>query len=142
MILLDTDHVSALRMPANDRRHRLVTRLALVTDEAVAVPVVVIEETMRGWLSALTKERQTHRQVYAYRELASLFRFFAQLPIVACDDAAVTSFEGFGRVRIAAIAPSNNALLLTANRRDYERIPGLRFENWMDEPPASPNTTA
>jgi len=26
----------------------------------------------------------------------------------------------------------NNALLLTANRRDYEQVPGLRFDNWMD----------
>ena len=36
------------------------------------------------------------------------------------------------KVAIAAIALANNALLLTANRRDYERIPGLRFENWLD----------
>jgi tRNA(fMet)-specific endonuclease VapC len=40
--------------------------------------------------------------------------------------------------KIAAIAIANKALLLTANRRDYEQIPGLRFENWMDEPPVLP----
>jgi tRNA(fMet)-specific endonuclease VapC len=149
VILLDTDHVSVLRMPTSARRQRLVSRLALAADEVIAIPVVVTEETMRGWLSALAKERQVRRQLFAYRELADLFQFFARFPIVAFDSAAVTIFEGFGRVqigasdkKIAAIALANNALLLTANRRDYEQIPGLRFENWMDDPPsASPNTT-
>src|SRR4051812_45785388 len=100
---------------------------------------------MRGWLAAIAKERQPRRQIAPYRELAGLFEFFAEFTIVPFDDAAVTLFEGFGRIRIgtsdrkiAAIALANKALLLTANRRDYERIPGLRFENWMDEPPGAP----
>jgi tRNA(fMet)-specific endonuclease VapC len=144
MILLDTDHVSVLKMPSSARRDRVVARLALAVNEVVGVPVIVTEETMRGWLSSLAKERHARRQVYAYRELADMFRFFARFPVVAFDEAAVTIFEGFGRIRIgtgdkkiAAIALANDALLLTANRRDFERIPGLRFENWMDEPPTA-----
>jgi tRNA(fMet)-specific endonuclease VapC len=34
--------------------------------------------------------------------------------------------------KIAAIALVNNALLLSANRHDFERVPGLRVENWLD----------
>ncbi|QJX00792.1 type II toxin-antitoxin system VapC family toxin [Frigoriglobus tundricola] len=44
--------------------------------------------------------------------------------------------------KIAAITVVNNALLLTANRRDYELIPDLRFENWMDAPPATGDNTS
>ncbi len=139
MILLDTDHVTVLRMPPSDRRTRLVARLALVTGEPIGIPVVVAEETMRGWLAAVAKERQAKRQVAAYRELGDLFRFFAAFPIVPFDAAAADRFDQFARIRIstsdrkiAAIALVNSALLLTANRRDYEQIPGLRFENWMD----------
>jgi tRNA(fMet)-specific endonuclease VapC len=143
VILLDTDHVSVLRMPGSGRRTRLVARLALVADQPIAIPVIAVEETMRGWLSALAKERQAKRQVYAYRELGDLFQFFAAFPIVQFDEVAAERFDQFSRIRIgasdrkiAAIAIVNNALLLTANRRDYEQVPGLRFENWMDEPPA------
>ncbi len=100
---------------------------------------------MRGWLAAIAKERKPQRQVGPYRELAQLFEFFSEYEIVTFDDAAATLFSGFGRIRIgsmdkkiAAIAIANNALLLTANRRDYEQIPGVRFENWMDEPPPTP----
>jgi tRNA(fMet)-specific endonuclease VapC len=117
-----------------------------VVDEVVGVTVITVEEEMRGWLAAIAKERQPRRQVQPYKELARLFDFFAEFEVVSFDEAAAERFEGFGRIRIgamdrkiAAIAMANDALLLTANRKDSAQIPGLRFENWMDEPPpASP----
>lgn len=36
-------------------------------------------------------------------------------------------------LRIAAIAISKNAILITCDRRDFERIPGLVFEDWTVE---------
>jgi len=132
MILLDTDHVSVLRMPGGDRHSRLLARLSLATDQHIAIPIIAAEETMRGWLSAIAKERQVKRQVYAYRELGNMFRFFAAFEITLFEEAAANQFEKFSRIRIgasdrkiAAIALVNNALLLTANRRDYEQIPEL-----------------
>ena len=35
-------------------------------------------------------------------------------------------------LKIAATALVNHALLLSANRTDFERVPGLRVENWLD----------
>jgi tRNA(fMet)-specific endonuclease VapC len=35
-------------------------------------------------------------------------------------------------LKIAAIALVNDALLLTANLRDFERVPRLRIENWLN----------
>ncbi len=34
-------------------------------------------------------------------------------------------------LRIAAIALTNNALLLSADLDDFERVPGLKVENWL-----------
>ncbi|MBX9580954.1 MAG: type II toxin-antitoxin system VapC family toxin [Gemmataceae bacterium] len=140
MILLDTDHVSVLRMPASARRDRLVGRMALAA-EPIGIPVVATEETMRGWLSAIAKERRADRQVYAYRELGDMFAFFARFPITPFDDPAADRFGqlvaakvriGAMDLKIAAITLVHNALLLTANTQDFRQVPGLRFENWLD----------
>jgi tRNA(fMet)-specific endonuclease VapC len=141
VILLDTDHLSVLEIPNSERRTRLVARLTLAGEEVIGTTIVNVEEQMRGWISAISKERKSHRQVKAYQRLAGLFEFFQAFQIIAFDDAAATQFDSFSRIRIstadrkiAAIAIVNKALLLTANRQDYEQIPGLKFENWMDNP--------
>ena len=100
MILLDTDHVSVLRMPDGERRSRLFGTTCNCHGRADRDS----RHRRRGndaWLAICHRQRTTGKT--------------------------------------AAIAIVNNALLLTANRRDYEQIPGLRFENWLDEPPHSPD---
>src|SRR5271163_1413086 len=128
-------------MPPSERRTRLVERMSLAHGEVFGIPIVAVEETMRGWLAAIAKERLARRQVAAYRELSSLFEFFATFPIAPFDQAAADLFESLqaARVRIAtrdlkiaAITLTSNDLLLTANRRDVEKVPGLRFENWLE----------
>ena len=139
MILLDSDHISTLKYQGTERYRRLVARLATVLDEEVGTTIITVEEQMRGWLAAIARERQVQRQIGPYRELGGLFVFFLQFEIVPFEQVAVDHFAQFQRVRIssldrkiAAIAIANDALLLTANRRDFEQVPGLKFENWMD----------
>ena len=73
--------------------------------------------------------------------LPSLFEFFATFQIAPFDREAADRFDSLQEakvriatrdLKIAAITLANNALLLTANRRDFERVPGLRFENWLE----------
>ena len=96
---------------------------------------------MRGWLAAIAKERMAVRQVSSYRELGDLFSFFAGFTVAGFSEDAANRFDQLRKARIrigtmdlkiAAIALVNNALLLTGNRVDFEQVPGLRFENWMD----------
>ena len=128
-------------MPPSERRTRLVERMTLAHHELFGIPIVAVEETMRGWLAAIAKERLARRQVAANRELSSLFEFFATFLIAPFDQAAADLFDSLrgAKVRIAtrdlkiaAISLASNALLLTANRRDFEKVPGLRFENWLE----------
>jgi tRNA(fMet)-specific endonuclease VapC len=142
MILLDTDHVTLLKYPTGARGARLRQRLdALPAGEAFAVPVIVVEEQMRGWMATIARERSARRQVKGYRELAQLFEFFAELDIAPFDDPAAARFDdlkaakprlGTMDLKIAAIALVNQATLLSANRSDFEQVPGLRVENWLD----------
>ena len=140
MILFDINHVTILRMLETDRRNRLVARMAM-SPESISIPLIVAEENMRGWLASIAKERDPCRQIDAYRELGNMFQFYARFSIVPFDESAVDQFVELRRLKIrigtmdlkiAAIALANDALLLTANRRDFEKVPGLRFENWID----------
>lgn len=141
MTLLDSDHLSVLRYKTSARAVRLADRLARAPEPPVGTTVANVEEVMRGWQSAIAKERRADRQVYAYRELGSMFAFFARFPIAPFDDPAAARYDDLvaARVRvgtmdlkIAATALVNDALLLTANAQDFGKVPGLRFENGLD----------
>jgi len=142
MILIDTDHATFLKYPESERGRRFITRLeSLPKSEVVGVAIVTVEERMRGWLAVIAKEKTALRQVTGYRERIRLFEFYQEFEVVAFDEAAAQQFEelrgqrlrlGTMDLKIAATALVRNALLLSANRRDFERVPGLRVENWLD----------
>jgi len=140
MIVLDSDHLSILRFRTGERTIRLAGRIALSTDPQIGTTIANVEETMRCWLATLAKERDVERQISAYRELAELFKFFGKYYIALFDTSAAQQFSALraSKIRIgtmdlktASITLANNALLLTANTQDFEKIPGLRFENWI-----------
>jgi tRNA(fMet)-specific endonuclease VapC len=142
MILIDTDHTTFLKYPESERGRRMIDRLnAVPASEAIAVAIVTVEERMRGWLAVIAKEKSALRQVVGYRELGLLFEFYQAFEIVPFDEAAARQFDDLRRqklrigsrdLKIAATALVNKALLLSANRTDFERVPGLRVENWLD----------
>jgi tRNA(fMet)-specific endonuclease VapC len=141
VILLDTDHLTVLKYRTSERAIRLTRRLTVASADGtpVGTTVVNVEEQMRGWLAAIAKERTPRRQVAPYRDLAGLFDFFRGFTIALFTDPAADLFAGYSAIRIkatdrkvAAVAIAHNALLLTANTKDFEQVPGLRFENWLD----------
>jgi tRNA(fMet)-specific endonuclease VapC len=143
MILLDTDHLTVLQEPISARRERLLARMALST-ESFGTTVVCVVEQVRGWMASIAKERQAARQVLSYTRFTRLIKFLAAWHLTPFDASAAARFDTMGRIKIgagyrkiAAIAITQNALLLTANRQDFEHVPELRFENWMDGPTAA-----
>ena len=78
MILLDTDHLIVLKYTDSERHARLHGRLLAAAPELIGTTIVNVEEQMRGWLSAIAKERTLLRQITAYRELTDQFDFFAK----------------------------------------------------------------
>ena len=141
MILFDTDHLTVFKYRTGDRAQRLNARVATATADGsrLGTTIVNVEEQMRGWLTVLAKEQKPHRQIGPYRDLAGLFDFFRAFDLALFTEPAADLFASYSAIRIkardrkiAAIAVSNNALLLTANKRDFEQVPGLRFENWLD----------
>ncbi|MSR60605.1 MAG: type II toxin-antitoxin system VapC family toxin [Planctomycetaceae bacterium] len=142
MIIVDTDHSTLLKYPDSERGARFIARLnAVPVEESIAVAIVTVEERMRGWLAVIAKERTALRQIAGYQELARLFEFYHNFQIAPFDEPAARQFDelraqrmrlGSMDLKIASIALVNSALLLSANLRDFEQVPGLRVENWLD----------
>jgi tRNA(fMet)-specific endonuclease VapC len=142
MILIDTDHATFLKYPESERGRRFIERLERIPkSEVVGVAIITVEERMRGWLAVIAREKSALRQVAGYRELARLFEFYQEFEIVLFDETAAGQFDdlrsqrlrlGTMDLKIAATALAQHALLLSANRSDFERVPGLRVENWLD----------
>ena len=141
MILLDTDHLSVLTDRRAAGNAALVRRLERA-EEPLAIPIVAVEEQCKGWLARLNRTRNIHDQINSYERLAELFDFLAEWDIISLNEAAADLYAQLRRqkirigsqdLKIAAIAITRNALLLSANLRDFQKAPGLRVESWLRE---------
>jgi tRNA(fMet)-specific endonuclease VapC len=139
MILLDTDHFSVVVDARHARHAPLVDRLRHAND-AVALPIVAVEEQLRAWLAQLRRIHDVKKQVYPYDRLIRLIDTLRQWDIARWNEAAADIFMRLRRQRIrigtqdlkiASIALHTGAVLLSANLRDFEKVPGLRVEDWL-----------
>jgi tRNA(fMet)-specific endonuclease VapC len=139
MILLDSDHLSVLLDERDAKSFALSERLHASAHE-LALPIVCIEEFMRGWLAAIRRNNDPHQQISPYRRLRIAFTRLREWPIVDWTEPAADHFKrlraagvriGTQDLKIACIALANDALLLTANLRDFEQVPALQVEDWL-----------
>lgn len=140
MILFDTDHVTVLGFPDGNVHKVLSDRINVAADERFAIPIVCAEEQMRGWLDQIARSKTVQQQVRPYGKLVQLFEFFARWQLLPFSDRAANIFTDLRRrkvrigtmdLKIAAIALAQGALLLSANLRDFRKVPGLRLDSWL-----------
>lgn len=139
MILLDTDHLSVLTDRRATGNALLVERLERA-DEPLAIPIVAVEEQCKGWLGKIARTRDIHQQISPYERLADLFSFLIEWNIISLSRQAADQFARLRRqkirigsqdLKIAAIALAENSLLLSANLRDFQKVPDLRVDDWL-----------
>lgn len=139
MILLDTDHLSVLLDPRQRAQPILLAKLES-SDQHIAIPIVAVEEQVRAWLAQIRRSRSSVALIGPYQSLAKLIDFLTEWPIAGWDENAANIFDqlrsqririGTQDLKIAAIAIAQNALLLSANLRDFNRVPQLRCEDWL-----------
>ena len=139
MILLDTDHFTVL----TDARHALHEQLSdrlQAAGESLAIPVVSVEEQLRAWLAQVRRLSDVQRQVFPYDRLIRLLETLAEWEISRWSQPAADEFKrlrqqrvriGTQDLKIASIAVINDAMLLSANLRDFQQVPGLRVQDWL-----------
>lgn len=138
--VLDTDHLSILDQDSPEA-HRLTDRLSRIPSDALFVSIITYEEQMRGWLAYLARASTVEHQVPAYRKLRKHVQRYRTIPLLDFDERAAAEYErlrgarvrvGSMDLKIAAIALANDATLLTRNTGHFEKVPGLRLQNWAD----------
>ena len=139
MVVLDTNHLTELGY------RRAAGVLLSERLEAAMLPVVTtivsVEEQLHGWLARIAMVSDPHAQIVAYGELGERVNFLAAFTRLPWDKSAADLFKKLRRqgvrigsmdLKIACITLAHDALLLTLNTVDFAKVPGLRFENWLD----------
>jgi tRNA(fMet)-specific endonuclease VapC len=105
--------------------------------------VVTYEEQSRGWLAHLSRAKSLDQQVAAYHLLQQHRDNYRNITIVAFNQVAAQEYQRLRKayprlgqmdLKIAAIAITNGATLLTRNQSDFAQVVGLLIEDWAIEP--------
>jgi tRNA(fMet)-specific endonuclease VapC len=133
--ILDTDHVSLFQTG-----HPLVMqRVQSIDPNALAVTIVSVEEQMYGRLNRIRRTKSTDDLRLGYFNLNRTLEYFQTINVIDFDRAAVDCYQeiigqkirvGTQDLKIAAIALSRQAIVVTRNNRDFSKIPGLQIEDW------------
>ena len=139
MVILDSDHMSLLEWTDSPPARNLEARLDQMPAADIATTVINYEEQVRGWMAMLAKASKLKDQIEIYRRLRNQLRIYCGLTILVFDENAAVEFArlrkdlprlGTMDLKIAAIALSQDATLLSRNRRDFGKIAGLKLEDW------------
>lgn len=133
--ILDTDTLTLFSW-----RHPVVTRRVFAhAADMVALSAWTVEEQIDGWRAAANAARTPARRVWASELLVGLTATWAAFPVLPDTAGSLSTFDrlvklrlNVGRfdLRIAATAFDAGATVVTRNRVDYGRVPGLNVVDW------------
>ena len=138
-VVLDTNHFSELVRDSP----RVVTLQRNVAERKadVFVTVITAQESFEGWFALINRERAVFDQTKAYAQFLRSIETVVKFTILPFDPDSARIFQrlrdegiriGTMDLKIAAICLAHDATLLTRNRVDFDKVPGLRVENWLD----------
>lgn len=143
MILLDTDAVTFLERRQNVESLRLRSRLTeLSAEHQIATTIVTYEEQTRGWMAMFARAKTSSAIIDAYDDLLQHFETFKSIEVVPYSAAADAHFQrlrkqkiriGTRDLRIASVALSLEATLLSRNLHDFQQVPALSAEDWTSQ---------
>lgn len=139
MFIFDTDHLVILQRESEPESSRIRDKMSRFATSDFFVTIVSFHEQVAGWYDHLTKAKKQRDIVFAYGMFREVLTDFKSLQVLDYDDQAAAAFIAFLKqrirvgtmdLRIASIAKANDMTLLTRNTVDFERVPGLKIEDW------------
>ena len=141
MIVFDTDVFTHFTFGhANVLRHYE----AVPDGEPLFITAVTRAEVIRGKTDSMLKAADERELLLAAQRLQQAETALNRFLLLHVDTAAAQHFETLrkrkkvGKMKrpdmlIACIALANDALLVTRNTKDFDKVPGLRLANWVDD---------
>ncbi|MBI5760111.1 MAG: type II toxin-antitoxin system VapC family toxin [Planctomycetales bacterium] len=140
MIVLDTDHLSVLLYAGSSGRQQLISRMTASPDQEFVTTIVNVEELFRGWWVFINRKPDIQQQVFGYERFGEALDFLNRWTILALSTAIADRFPqlrqscrrvGSMDLKVAAITLEHDAVLLSANLRDFRQVPNLKAEDWL-----------
>ena len=139
MFVLDTDLIVIIQHQGMPERRRLLERMASHGPADFFLTAISLHEQLMGANKYISRAAGRAEIVRGYRMIEQCLLTFSQYRILSFDEPCAVRFErlrkqgvriGTMDLRIAAISLSHDYTLLTRNTVDFEKVPGLRVEDW------------
>jgi tRNA(fMet)-specific endonuclease VapC len=140
MFILDTDHVSLWL-----RNHPLIRAKVDASAQDVSLTVITVQELFNGWVSRLNTTADSSLMLERYANFCQTIEFVKQFPVlnfeaqadreytrILLENPALRKKRLRQDLRIATIALTQDAIVVTRNQRDFSQIPGLQIVDWSN----------
>lgn len=124
------------------RKPSIVSKVAQVYPN-LAITIITVQEIFNGWVVKINDRGESANLVNLYTKLWTTQEYFKAVTIINFDNAAYTVYNNLLKenqqlnkkrlqkdLRIASIALSRNAIMITRNQKDFSQIPALKLEDW------------
>jgi tRNA(fMet)-specific endonuclease VapC len=139
VFILDTDHLGIVQRRSTPEHANVTNRMHQHPLGDFFVTIVSFHEQVTGWNGYIQRAREIEGVVRGYAMFQEILADFARMNVLPFDSEAAQTFAylrksgvrvGTMDLRIGSIALVRNLTVLTRNTIDFEKIPGLRVEDW------------
>lgn len=139
MFLLDTDHIGIVQRRSAPEHVVVTRRMRQHSLADFFVSIITFHEQVTGWSAYIRRARGEEGLVRGYAMFQEILADFSRMNVLPFDTQAAAMFTqlrgsgvraGTMDLRIASTALSRGLTVLTRNTIDFERVPGLRVEDW------------
>ena len=135
LYIFDTDVLSLLQY----NHPKVMQQCVAHFYDDLAITIISVEEQLAGWYSRLRQAKTPDDLAEQYHRMTETVEMLRQFDVITFAKTDILRYQqlaalklGVGKsdLRIAAIALEHNAVVVTRNRRDFQRVPGLAIEDW------------
>jgi tRNA(fMet)-specific endonuclease VapC len=133
--VFDTDHLSLY-----GRNYTKIIENILAAQVQLTTTAINVEEQLRGRLAQIAEAKDGKTKSIAYRFLVDTVMLLSEFTVLQYDAKSDDIYQslkaqrvriGTQDLRIASIVLACDGVLLTRNLQDFEKVPGLKIQNWL-----------